>query len=72
MSLGSKKLKEYMERVKSKTVNQIHMAKKLDCSRSYLSELINNKKTPSIGLAGKIEKITKIKIGDWNKPEGAK
>lgn len=71
MSLGSKKLKEYMAKAKNRRLSQNDIAAKLECSRSYLSELINDKKTPSIIFAGRVEGLTKIKIGDWNKPEGA-
>jgi len=67
MSLGSDKLKEYITRMKKKKKTQNDLAQLLDCSHSYLSELINGKKTPSIEFAGKLESTCKVKIGDWNK-----
>lgn len=67
MSLGSTKLKEYIVKMKEKKKTQNDLATLLDCSHSYLSELVNGKKVPSIEFASRIEKITKIKIGEWIK-----
>lgn len=70
MTLGRVRLQEYVRKVRIKKIMQSDVAKSIGCSRSYLSELLNGvKMAPSIELAGRIEKITKVKIGDWNKPE---
>lgn len=70
MSLGRIKLKEFIKKAKSKKVLQNDIAVAIGCSRSYLSELLNGiKKAPSIEFAGRIEKVTRVKIGDWNKSE---
>ncbi len=70
MTQGRIKLQEYVKKMKIKKVMQKDVALLIGCSRSYLCELLNGKKSaPSIHLAGRIEKVTKVKIGDWNKYE---
>ena len=67
MSIGSVKLKEYINKMKKKKKTQNDLAVLLECSRSYLSELANGKKIPSIEFATRIEKVAKVKVTDWSK-----
>lgn len=66
MSIATDKLKQYMLKQKAKGVTQGDIAKSIGCSRSYLSEIVNGVKIPSIRIAARINKIVRsIKLDDW-------
>lgn len=65
MKSGAIKLKDYIKAKKLEKVTQIDIAKSIGCSRSYLVQLITDKKTPSIDMAIRIETITGIKFKEW-------
>lgn len=51
---------------------QKDIAKRLKIGQSYLSLLIAGKRTPSMALAGKIEREIGIPVGSWAKAHNGK
>ena len=72
MNLARKKLGSYIlnRKLEEKGWRQTDLANELECTCSYISDLMNNhEKFPSIKFALKLERVTGIRPQDWGENE---
>lgn len=57
----------FAEFIRESGANRAEWAKRLGISRSYLSDILNGHKTPSLELAAQIEELTsgKVMAAQW-------